>query len=175
MSNQTIDDLCIEVGKFIEYWGFKEIEGRIWCHILLAKTPLCASDLMTKTGVSKGLISISLKRLLEYDVICYEYTLGRRTEFFSINSNISDVIKSVLINREKKILSGVMTAIIKVEKCNPGDIPDLNRKRLQYLKRIVKNANRYLKLIIMGGEAFSQFLFERAPDLSVNPIKRQES
>ena len=86
---RELDELCIEVGKFIEYWGFKHIEGRLWCHLLLADRSLCPQDLMDRTGVSKGLVSISIARLIEYEVIKLDYTEGRRTQYYQVNENIT--------------------------------------------------------------------------------------
>ena len=111
-----IDHLCLKIGKFIEYWGFKEIEGRIWCHLLLAQRPLCPSDLINRTGVSKGLISIALSRMIEYNVIRLEHKEGRRTQFYQINENVTQVIKGVLNSREKNMLLQIEQAVHSLEK-----------------------------------------------------------
>ena len=64
-----LDQVCLMIGRFIEYWGFKDIEGRIWAHILLSNRPLCAKDLIDRLDISKGLVSMSLSRLMEYEVV----------------------------------------------------------------------------------------------------------
>lgn len=170
MKNQIpreLDELCIEVGKFIEYWGFKEIEGRLWCHLLLANKPLCPQDLMDRTGVSKGLVSISIARLLEYEVIRHEYTKGRRTQYFQINENITDVIQNVLRSRERKMISGIQKAVDLLGGLPKEQLQDINLKRIAFLQKMVKTASNYLEILIFGGGKISNFIFDKAPLIKV--------
>ena len=113
---KEVDNLCIKVGSFIEYWGFKKIEGRIWCHLLLSNRALCPQDLMQLTGVSKGLVSISLTRLMDYNVVRIEHKRGRRTQYYQVNENVIDVIRGVLISRESKLLEGIEQSVMEIWK-----------------------------------------------------------
>ncbi|MGK0367232.1 MAG: DNA-binding transcriptional regulator GbsR (MarR family) [Thermoproteota archaeon] len=160
-----LDSLCIQIGKFIEYWGFKEIEGRLWCHLLLANRPLCAQDLIDRTGVSKGLVSLSLTRLLEFDVIRLEYTQGRRTQFFQVNENVTDVIKGVLRTRERKILANIENSVNLLKSVPKEELGQINLKRLKFLQKFVKAASFYLNILIFGGEKISGLFFEKAPEV----------
>lgn len=162
---KELDELCIKVGTFIEYWGFKEIEGRIWCHLLLSDRALCPQDLIERTGVSKGLISISLARLLEYDVIRLEYTEGRRTQYFQVNENVMEVIRGVLISRERELLKSILESVQALKKLPQNKVEGLNTNRINFLLGFVKAANQYLKILIFGGDKISKLLFEKAPSV----------
>lgn len=105
-----VHDLADEVGKFIRYWGFKKIHGRIWAHIFLSETPLDAGALMERLQVSKALMSLSLKDLVEYDVIFEAAKSARGTQTYKANPEVVSVILNVLRRREKKMLAHIETA-----------------------------------------------------------------
>ena len=161
-----LDNLCLEVGKFIEYWGFKEIEGRLWCHILLSNRPLCPQDLINRTGVSKGLVSLSLSRLLEYEVIRLEYIEGRRTQFYQVNENVTKVIKEVLRKREKQMLKDVEKAVKSLKSVPKEMLKDLSFHRIDFLMNLVRTASNYLRILLIGTDKLTNFIFEKAPFIS---------
>ena len=162
---KEVDQLCLKVGSFIEYWGFKEIEGRIWCHLLLSNRPLCPQDFMDRTGVSKGLVSISLSRLLEYEVVRLEYTRGKRTQFYQVNENVVDVIKGVLMSRESKLLETIQQSVMALKKLPKSQTSELSLERAEFLLKFVKTASHYLKVLLFGGEKISRLFFDKAPTI----------
>ena len=164
-SPKELDHLCHLIGQFIEYWGFKSIEGKIWAYLLLAKKPLCPQDLMERTGVSKGLVSISISRLMEYDVISLDHTEGKRTQFFQVNPNITEVIKGVLRTRERKMIAEISTAISLLEQVPTEELSLINAKRVKYLKKITQYAGKVLDILLFGGKPVDKLNFGKVPDL----------
>jgi DNA-binding transcriptional regulator GbsR (MarR family) len=160
---KEVDNLCIKVGSFIEYWGFKEIEGRIWCHLLLSNRALCPQDLMQLTGVSKGLVSISLTRLLDYNVVRIEHKRGRRTQYYQVNENVIDVIRGVLISRESKLLESIEQSAMTLKKLPKGQTSELSLERAEFLLKFVKTASHFLNVLLYGGEKISRLVFDKAP------------
>ena len=57
------------VGDFIQYWGFKKVQGRIWACLFLMNEPLNTRQLVELLGISNSLVSISVAELLRYRVI----------------------------------------------------------------------------------------------------------
>lgn len=105
-----LEQLADQIAEFIHYWGFKRIHGKIWTYLLLAKKPLDASDLVEKLGISKALVSISLKELLEYNVV---EELGKSelgTNLYRPNPDLIGVITAVLRKREKRLLTQISAA-----------------------------------------------------------------
>jgi DNA-binding transcriptional regulator GbsR (MarR family) len=99
-----------QIGEFIHYWGFKRVHGRIWTHLFLAEAPLDASDLVQQLGISKALVSISLRELLEYEVIQEVGKSPEATNLYRTNPDILSVIMSVLRGREKRMLARLQDA-----------------------------------------------------------------
>lgn len=162
---KELDHLCHLIGQFIEYWGFKNIEGKIWAHLLLANRPLCAQDLIERIGVSKGLVSISIARLMEYEVIEIHHTEGKRTQFFQVNDNITEVIKGVLRSRERKLLANISSAINLLEQVPLEELNEVSVKRIRYLKKITQYAAKILDILLFGGKPVNRLVFGQVPQI----------
>jgi DNA-binding transcriptional regulator GbsR (MarR family) len=159
---KELDETCLEVGSFVEYFGFKQVEGRIWTHTLLAKRDLCARDYMHRTGISKGLVSISIARLLEYKVLSVSREEGK-TQYYQVNMDITSVIKDVLRNRERKILSEIYSSLMLLSNISESEKRNIDLKRLKYLKGLVNNAKIVLDTLIFTKKAVNFFLFGNVP------------
>ena len=116
-----MDDLGQQIGEFIHYWGFKRVHGRIWTHLFLAKQPLDAADLVRQMRISKALISISMRELLEYDVIQHAGRSARGTHLYRTNPDILSVILNVLRQREKRFLSRILSAQESLDRVSSED------------------------------------------------------
>ena len=109
---------------------------------------------------------MSLSRLIDFDVIRLEYTQGRRTQFFQVNENVTDVIKGVLRTRERKILAKIENSVNLLDSVPKEELSQIYLKRLKFLKKFVKTASFYLNIFIFGGEKISGLFFEKAPEVS---------
>jgi DNA-binding transcriptional regulator GbsR (MarR family) len=143
---KEIDLTCRSIGAFIEYWGFKEIEGRLWCHLLLSKEPLCAQDLINRTAVSKALVSISINRLIEFNVIEVDHVKFRRTQYFNVNQNVSQVIKGVLRSRELILLKDSLSKAKALKSLPPSKLVNVDLKSLNFLIKMIKIGETILML-----------------------------
>lgn len=159
---KELDEVCLAIGDFIEYFGFKQIEGRLWAHTLLAKTELCSRDYMNRTGISKGLVSISIARLLDYNVLKVSREEGK-TIYYQVNMDISSVIKDVLRRRERKLLSKIDSSIDLLQGISKIEAQNIDLKRLKYLKGLVNNAKKVLDTLIFTQKAVHLFLFSKVP------------
>jgi DNA-binding transcriptional regulator GbsR (MarR family) len=145
-----IDALACKVGSFIEYWGFKQIHGRIWTHLYLSNTPLDAGTLIERLGVSKALVSISLKDLLEYDVILPSEKTPGCKQSYVINPDIMGVISDVLRKREKVLLNDVQNALSILKTLPEECIEDnsLCPHKISHLDKMVGDAQVMLDMFL---------------------------
>lgn len=98
------------VGNFMVYWGFKKIHGRIWTHLFTSEKSLDSIDLMKRLKVSKGLMSVAIRDLLEYQVIKSDHVGRHGTSYYCANPDLIAVISNVLKNRESKLLAETLKA-----------------------------------------------------------------
>lgn len=138
------------VGDFISYWGFKKIHGQIWALIFLKKGPVDANYIIDQLDVSKGLVSLTIKDLLQYKVIEEIAKDKPSTQKYKINENIYQVITEVLVNRERVLLSEIDLAgklLNKISNEKKQEI-DLNTDNLQSLITMTNQAQMFLEAII---------------------------
>ena len=151
MPAQTdLDKLALKVGSFMEYWGFKKVHGQIWTHLFLSRTPLDATTLGKRLGVSKGLVSLAVKDLLQYQVIQKSSKGLKRTVYLVANPQVYKVICGVLMQRERKILEEVLGQV-RVLREQPGSGPGsemISSQRLEELESMTETAKDFVDLLI---------------------------
>ncbi|NCN41509.1 hypothetical protein GW916_09725 [bacterium] len=164
------DQLALEVGKFMRYWGFKVIHGRIWTHIYLSKKPLDAGTLMERFGQSKALMSLSLNELLKHKAILEGPKSEKGTQTYVVNPDILNVILNVLRCREKSMLAQIKTSqelLAVVAKKHEGPLA-INIDQLEKLGEMVTKAQETLHSILELGELDMQE-WEFMNDISSSP------
>jgi len=144
------DELADQIGEFIHYWGFKRVHGRIWTHLFLADRPLDAADLVRDMKISKALVSISLRELMEYEVVVEAGKSARGTNLYRTNPDILSVILNVLRQREKRMLSRIQAAKEALDRVGDGDkqTARLSAQRLAQLSKLINNATSGLDSLI---------------------------
>lgn len=149
-----LEELVSQVGNFIQYWGFKNVQGRIWAHLYISKNPLDAADLMARLKVSKALVSISIKEMLEYEVIEEVGKSDRGTILYQAATNQEKVILNVLRKRERMMLSHISSAhslcsaLAEKEKKHFG----ISAKGLSSMGEMIHSAEAALDLILRGDD-----------------------
>lgn len=121
-----LEELACQIGQFIEYWGFKKIHGQVWTHIFLAHEPIDATTLVKRLHVSKALISLAIKDLIEYRVIEVCGSGPRRKILYKSNPDLIQVISSVLRMRERKMLAMINSSFKNLNKMKDEDKLGLN-------------------------------------------------
>lgn len=145
-----MEDLAEQIGEFIHYWGFKRVHGRIWTHLYLAKRPLDAADLVRQMKISKALVSISLRELLEYEVIEEVGKSPKGTHLYRTNPDILKVILSVLRQREKRIIARIQAAQSSLERTSAADreAHGMSEESLKMLGELISKASIGLESFI---------------------------
>src|SRR5690606_38635402 len=95
------------IGDLIENWGFKHVQGRIWAHLFLSEVPFDAAEIMRRLQISKGLVSISLKEMLTFEIVKKAGKSERGTLLYRVNPDHRAVISNILNNRERPLLSQI--------------------------------------------------------------------
>lgn len=153
-----LDELVNQVGNFIQFWGFKNVQGRIWAHLFLSQEPLDAAALMKRLGISKALVSLSIKEMLQYKVIEELGKSERGTILYQANQNTTEVILNVLRSRERLMLSRISSAFRLCENMGEREKEKLrlSSEQLIKMKELIQTAEMSLDAILFssipGGE-----------------------
>ncbi len=153
---QELRELALQIGQFIQYWGFKKVHGQIWSYIFLAKQPVDATTLVQRLNVSKALVSLAIKDLVKYDVIQVAGKGQRRKILFESNPDLMKVICGVLKQRELKLLQGITESFKKVDAldCSVASI-DIDKEKLIELGEMIQSASETLEVLIDSNLNFS--------------------
>ncbi len=117
-----LEEFASEVGQFMEYWGFKKVHGLIWSHIYLSQKPLDATELMRRLQISKALVSISLKELLDFAVIEEAGKSERGTRLYSAREDLGATILDTLRRRERKMMARIRTSHSLLERVETDEL-----------------------------------------------------
>jgi len=150
-----LEDIAEQIGEFIQHWGFKKIHGRIWTHLFLSKDPLDAGELIRRLKVSKALISMSLKDLLEYDVI-QEVGRGRKgVVYYRASSDITANVVNVLRSRERRMLARMNASyrLLRDVKASEKEASKLDLGQVKALGDLIEVAESSLDSFIAMSEA----------------------
>lgn len=149
------------VGRFMEYWGFKKIHGRIWSHLYLSAEPLDTEELMRRLKVSKGLMSLAMRDLLHYKVIQQTSTGKHGTVFYTANEDLQKVIFNVLKTRETKMLQNNKLLLEKLNKLKETELQkyQLSHARIKSALNLTTTATEVLQMFLSQDECEGPDIF----------------
>ncbi|MBC7691772.1 MAG: hypothetical protein H7222_08375 [Methylotenera sp.] len=137
------------VGDFIQYWGFRKIQGRLWAFLHLSPEALSAVEISRTLGVSKSLVSLALPELLTRGVI-REVSRGHgRTIYYETSPDLMKVITGVLRGRERKLLersSAAITKLVALSEKKPT--PSINLTKAHEVSQFISGAQAILEGLI---------------------------
>jgi DNA-binding transcriptional regulator GbsR (MarR family) len=135
----------------------------MWTLMLLSPSPLSAQDFMEKLDISKALASISINRLLKYEVILISHIKARGKTYYEVNPDITSVIKNVLINREKTLLDNVNLAAKELMLATNQQKNSFDYERAKYIFDLSKTGQKILNSVISKKATVIKFLFNSIP------------
>ncbi len=165
-SLQQLNLLADEVGELVYNWGFKRVHGRIWTHLFLSNRPLDASDLVKRLDISKALISISLRELIDLKLIAEIGKSPKGTHLYRTNPDLVRVFLNILKLREKILFSKVSTAYDTIENMSSEakQKSEISEARMREFKKLVTNADATLDQVInLGSNEIAQWQKVFAP------------
>lgn len=93
------------IGNFIEYWGFKSIQGRIWSLVFLSDEPISTPEIVEILGVSKASVSIGINDLIEIKLIEISGKVKNGAVTYVPTPNAGTVVRKVLKERELQLIT----------------------------------------------------------------------
>ncbi len=157
-SNPKIEKLANSIGSFIEYWGFKEIQGKIWFLLYITGKEFSTKELREYFDISKGQTSEILNELKKFKVVYISGQGKHGVDLYKANDNILESIFSVIKNRELSILTKVLNNIkeISIDKDLIQEF-DLDKSRLKKINNLVKYSKSTLNKFL----AFQEVSWEK--------------
>ena len=101
--------VCDACGRFIEYWGFKSIHGRVWAYLALSSTPRSQTELARALGVSRGLVSAAISELAHYNLV--NRSGSHHHSPCEANLTVWPIISKILNTRELRLIERAQHAL----------------------------------------------------------------
>lgn len=146
-SDKSAQKLSLSIGDFIRYWGFRRIHGAVWTQLYLSTEPLSCTHLTKKLALSKALISPALEELCDYGLIEESGSPNDKTKTYKAKEDINEVIRSVLKNREKKMLSQISDDFKSFLDSEPSE-EIYNHSRIESLQNMLVSAQLMLQIML---------------------------
>ena len=139
------------VGQFIEYWGFKQVHGRVWTLLALRAQPMAQTEIAHTLGVSRSLISGAVHELTEWGLVraVGEHRNAPYEAVMDFWPTISDVLRErewMLIEAARVALEG---AIEEAElESEAGVAPRYDVDRMRLLLAMTELGQKLLRILI---------------------------
>ncbi len=101
------------IGDLMAFWGFKRSMGVIWTVLYLQRRPMTQEDLAGATGLSMGMVSMTMGELEGWGVVHRQHVARDRRRFYVAETDVQAMITRVLQQRE---LRKARTAIGHLER-----------------------------------------------------------
>ncbi|MCB9746168.1 MAG: hypothetical protein H6741_00835 [Alphaproteobacteria bacterium] len=92
------------VGDLMEFWNFKPSMGKVWTVLYLSQEPLSADDIVHRTGLSAGSVSMTLNELRTWGVVHKVRRPGERRRLYEPETDIWSMVTHVFRERELKVV-----------------------------------------------------------------------
>jgi DNA-binding transcriptional regulator GbsR (MarR family) len=150
------------VGEFMHYWGFKKVHGRIWVHLYTSKDPLDSEQLMLRLGLSKGMMSIAIRELVDHQVILSDHVGKHGVTYYRANPDIMAVITRVLREREMVMLAQAESACRDLLKVPAAELTQqgLDQHQCENVLQMTDSAKRLLELFTFQMKSQDLALFD---------------
>jgi len=145
-----------QVGRLMEFWGFKRVHGRVWAILFLARNPLSSAELRHRLGISVGAASMALAELRRWGAV-READARSRAVHYEPETNIWRLISRVMQDRERRILDEALEVFedaLVVLRRGPesGAGPYPSAARVERLVWLTKLAQGMLSMLLNRGE-----------------------
>jgi DNA-binding transcriptional regulator GbsR (MarR family) len=144
---KTISQFADRVGQFVGYWGFMELQGKIWALAFVSQKSLSAVEIAQLLGVSKASVSLAMKELIEYKVMFTDVKSNKRNLPLVPNEDLNQVITGVLKIRESRMIDQARRGLKAMVSSRESDF-ELNEYRLKKIETLIETAEALLRTVI---------------------------
>ena len=141
--NNELTELSHRLGNLVHNWGFKRIHGRIWTRLFLSTRPLDAADLIQQLDISKALVSISLRELLELKAVEEVGRSARGTNLYRANGDLQAIYLELLRRRERDMIEQTSAALSMLSNLDAVSLSesDISTAQIDALAAHLKDAS----------------------------------
>ncbi len=138
------------VGTFIEFWGFKRNQGRVWAFLYLRGKPATAAELQAELGLSKGAVSMLTRELEGWGVVhrvrpnrSAAWRFVAETDLLRMTGRVVRQRESTVVARVRADIERAATLARKDRRADPEVV-----KRVERLASLAALAERTVQIFL---------------------------
>lgn len=108
------DSFIASWGQMGTTWGVSRTMAEVHALLLITGEPMCTDDVMERLAISRGNASMSLRALLDWNVITRTHKRGDRKEYFQAVPDAWTMLQAVVRQRMKRELNPVLHSLIEL-------------------------------------------------------------
>jgi HTH-type transcriptional regulator, glycine betaine synthesis regulator len=144
---QKWEEIAVDaVGNFIEFWGFKRNQGRVWGLLYLRGVALTAGELEKTLTLSKGGVSMLLRDLERWAVILRVREPGSSAWKYRAETELMKMVRRVLEEREGEFIARIRADLTEALRLAQAT-GKVSKERLDRLRRMNALADQMEKAI----------------------------
>jgi DNA-binding transcriptional regulator GbsR (MarR family) len=109
-----------------DFWGLGRITGEIYAVLYTAPSALSLADLSSALGVTKGAVSVAIRRLEDLRMVRRQYQPGDRRVFFVATVDFWAIAREFLRRRYEPAFASAFQLVAEaIQVAEHGDDPEL--------------------------------------------------
>lgn len=93
--------LVSALGRQSSFWGLGRMTGELYAVLYISPDALTLGELAEHLGVTKGNVSVAIRRLEDLGMVSRRYHTGDRRVFFEANPDFWDIARNFLDRRHR--------------------------------------------------------------------------
>lgn len=145
------------IGEIIGFWNFKPSMGRVWTVLYLSRRPLPADEIVARTGLSAGSVSMTIHDLLTWGVIRKAFVPGDRRRFYEAQTDILALVTRVFRERELRMVGDVVSRLEESLRILDGEGRSSSADQMMENRFVVTRVRNLLALARVGHSLIEKF------------------
>jgi len=149
---EKIKEKFIEIiGNLGEGLGLNRTVCQIYALLYITQKPLSPAEIGRQLGISKGNVSINLKKLEEWEAVEKVWRKGHTRSLYRANDNIEGIIfqklKTGIEKRTKRIEKSLKNIKLQLQKENKGSNEETKyiKKKILEIEKLIKKLSTITK------------------------------
>jgi DNA-binding transcriptional regulator GbsR (MarR family) len=148
-AKDPLSNIVDSLTEFLGFWGFTELQARLWAILFLSTKALGVEQLGKITNCSEEEVLSSLDELKKFHLV---KPIDASLKTFTTNEDIMSCIRMVIKMREIPLLESIksMAKNLVIEDIKEPAFP-VSEKSIESLAKMTKTAESFLKALLAIG------------------------
>ena len=154
------------VGDVMGFWNFRPSMGRVWACLYLSPRPLTSAEIVEETGLSVGMVSMTLQEVRRWGVVRDSGRSGGR-RCFEAETDVFKMVTRVFRERELSLVTDTIEKLDRAVKILDEHGRSSVPSKMLEGRFVVTRARRLLELARSGHQMIDRFTRVGRIDLSL--------